>query len=266
MKRWAIVTIALYAALLLLLTFPVLLVGWLKWSGSKNGWQWETTPDEVLNIVSTWQYWAWLAVMVAAQTLLLLVPVDVSNRRPTPRRRLIVPMVTTAFLLGNLCLAGILAVLAAVFGDKVSKVVEVPAEFTAEAITAVPELGNALSGLGIAPGSDLFFVLHVGGLVLLFWLVWGLIFYHFAKVDEAETLVQRATKWLLRGSILELLVAVPSHIILRQREDCCAPIVSFWGIVTGISVMLLSFGPGVLFLFAARLRRKAPRSTPPIMN
>jgi len=70
---------------------------------------------------------------------------------------------------------------------------------------------------------------------------------------------------LLRGSILELLVAVPSHIIVRQRNECCAPIVTFWGIVTGISVMLLSFGPGVLFLFAARVRRKKnQRSSPPI--
>jgi len=91
-------------------------------------------------------------------------------------------------------------------------------------------------------------------------------FYHYAKADEAETLVQRTTRWLLRGSILELLVAVPSHIIVRQREECCAPIVSFWGIVTGISVMLLSFGPGVLFLFAARIRQRRPRTAqPPIL-
>src|SRR5688572_21659797 len=189
MKRWAIVTITLYAALLLLLTIPVLLVGWLKWSDPENGWQWEVSPGGAIEIIATWQYWAWLAVMVTAQALLLLVPVDVSNRRLTPRRRLLVPMVTTAFLLGNLCLAGILAILAAVFGDNVSKVVEVPADFTADAITAVPEIGNALSGLGIVPGNNLFFLLHVGGLVLLFWLVWSLIFYHFAKADEAETLV-----------------------------------------------------------------------------
>jgi hypothetical protein len=34
---------------------------------------------------------------------------------------------------------------------------------------------------------------------------------------------KRATRWLLRGSILELLVAVPSHVIVRRRDDCCAP-------------------------------------------
>jgi hypothetical protein len=70
-------------------------------------------------------------------------------------------------------------------------------------------------------------------------------------------------EWLLRGSILELLIAVPSHVIVRQRDDCCAPFATFWGIVTGISVMLISFGPGVLFLFAARIRRKQRVGIPP---
>lgn len=266
MKRWAFVTVALYALLLVLLTGPVLIVGWLKWSAAERQWHWDVQPNQVLDILEVWQYWAWLAVMVAAQVLLLLVPVDVSERRPTSRRRLLVPVIVATFLLGNLCLAGILAVLAAAMGDHVSKVIEIPAELTADAIAAVPGLEAALVRAGVAPGGFLFVLLHVAGLVLLFWLIWGLIFYHFAKADEAETLVKRVTKWLLRGSILELLVAVPSHVILRQREECCAPMASFWGIVTGISVMLLSFGPGVLFLFAARLRRRPARPAPPISS
>jgi hypothetical protein len=59
-----------------------------------------------------------------------------------------------------------------------------------------------------------------------------------------------------------LLVAVPSHIVVRSRNDCCAPFGSFWGIATGLSIMLLSFGPGVLFLFVERCRRLQPRSVP----
>jgi len=35
---------------------------------------------------------------------------------------------------------------------------------------------------------------------------------------------------------------------------------TFWGIATGISVMLLCFGPGVFFLFAERCRKLKPRS------
>jgi hypothetical protein len=67
----------------------------------------------------------------------------------------------------------------------------------------------------------------------------------------------------LRGSILELLVAVPSHIVVRHRNDCCAPIGTFWGIVTGISIMLLSFGPGVFFLFVERCQRLHPQTAQP---
>ncbi len=263
MKRWAILTVALYVLLLLLLTVPTLLVCWLKWSSEDAAWRWDLTLRQVLEVFRTWGYWFWLAVLVAAQALLLLVPVGVAERRPTRRRRLLVPVVVAAFLLANLFLAGVFALLSAALRDDAFKVLEVPADLTAQAAAQVPALNAAIIRLGFTPNPDLFALLNLIGLVLLFWLVWGLVFYHFAKADEAETLVQRTTDWLLRGSILELLVAVPSHIIVRQREDCCAPFATFWGIVAGLSVMLLSFGPGVLFLFAARLRRRTPGLVPP---
>ena len=66
-------------------------------------------------------------------------------------------------------------------------------------------------------------------------------------------LTRRRMRWLLAGSILELLAAVPSHVIVRERDDCSAPAGTFFGICCGISVMLLSFGPGVFFLFARRM-------------
>jgi hypothetical protein len=90
--------------------------------------------------------------------------------------------------------------------------------------------------------------------------VWALVFRRFLVSDEPEALMRRLTRWLIRGSILELLVAVPSHVATRHRHDCCAPAVSFWGIATGITVMLLAFGPGVFFLFVERVRRKTIRS------
>jgi hypothetical protein len=95
--------------------------------------------------------------------------------------------------------------------------------------------------------------------LVLFWVIWVVIFRNFARSDDSDSLLQRSTRWLLRGSILDLLIAVPSHIFVRRRGDCCAPAGTFWGIATGISVMLLCFGPGVFFLFVERFERLKPK-------
>jgi hypothetical protein len=265
MKRWAIITVTLYALLLLLLTVPVVFVGWARWESTPGGtrqWEFNVSPGDVLEGMQHWGYWLWLAVFVSAQALLLVVPVKMAERRPASRRHLLVPVVTGSFLLGNMFLGGVLAILAAFKGDHIDKLYEAPVAATSQMIQLIPGLAPTLARFGLMPDDNQIFVLHLLAWVALFWLVWGLIFHHFAKSDEAETLVQRTTRWLLRGSILELLVAVPSHIVTRQREDCCAPMISFWGIVTGISVMLMSFGPGVLFLFARKMRQKRPK--PPV--
>ena len=265
MKRWAIITVTLYALLLLLLTLPILVLGWMRWGLTPeggNGWMFNASPQKAWELMQHWSYWLWLVVFASAQALLLVVPVKMAERRPASRRPLLVPIVTGAFLLGNMFLGGVLAVVVAFTGDHIDKLYELPVKATEQIIQLIPGLATTLAKWGLMPDDTQLFVLHLLGLMSLSWLVWGLIFHHFAKSDEAETLVQRTTRWLLRGSILELLVAVPSHIVTRQREDCCAPMFSFWGIVTGISVMLMSFGPGVLFLFARRMRRKQPK--PPV--
>ena len=91
------------------------------------------------------------------------------------------------------------------------------------------------------------------------WAFWGVLFYLFLRNSSA--VVDQVVTWLLRGSILELLVAVPCHVIVRRRNECSAPVVTSFGIVTGIAIMLLSFGPSVLLLYKKRLDAYASRST-----
>ena len=88
MKRWSYVTVALYALLLLLLTAPVTLICWLKWQTNAEHpelahWQWDVVLKGIVDLFQTWGFWLWLGVLVTAQALLLLVPVDVVERRPT---------------------------------------------------------------------------------------------------------------------------------------------------------------------------------------
>ena len=84
MKRWAALTVLLYALALLLLTVPVLLLtfgGWAK-NGGSIGWQ------NALKTYSYLGYWIWLAVLVGGQALLLLLPIHIAERRLPARRPL----------------------------------------------------------------------------------------------------------------------------------------------------------------------------------
>ena len=262
MKRWAIVTIVLYGLLLFLLSVPLLMLFGLEKTGPENTWHWSIGPADALEAFRTWWFWIAVGVFVIIQAAMLVVPVAAAERRPKARRRLLVPVVMSAFLLANLFFTGLFAVLVAAMGEEgASKIIEWPADLTAQTVSQLPAVNGIITDLGFTPNADFFGVVNLIGLLLLFWMLWGLIFFHFAKADEPETLTRRATRWLLRGSILELLIAVPSHIIVRNRNDCCAPFVTFWGIVTGICVTLLAFGPGVYFLLVARMRKLRSKTT-----
>jgi len=95
------------------------------------------------------------------------------------------------------------------------------------------------------------------GSIALAWVPWGIVFYLYLRRSNA--VVTRTVTWLLRGSVLELLIAVPCHVIVRRRTDCSAPIATSYGIGTGIAIMLLSFGPSVMLLYKKRLDAYAVR-------
>ena len=61
-----------------------------------------------------------------------------------------------------------------------------------------------------------------------------------------------------RWAWVELLIAVPTHVVARCRDYCCAGLMTFIGLTMGVSVMLFAYGPAVYFLFAERWRRLHP--------
>jgi len=187
-----------------------------------------SAPEGVLADLGPWQYWVALAVMAVAQAVMLLVPVDLSLGRPTSRRSLLWPILASGLMMGLL-------------GTGLTLSLD---EFFRQ--------GNAMTREGALPWA-------VG---LIFWAGWGLIFHRFSRSSAASDLITQQCRYLLKGSILELLVAVPTHIVARARDYCCAGVYTFVGIAFGISVMLFSFGPGVFFLFAARWKRLHPQHAP----
>jgi hypothetical protein len=239
MKRWAVLTVLLYALALLALTAPVFAVAFGKWGGTASAHSFH----ECLQIYSQWGYWLWLAILLAGQALLLLLPLKITQRKFIPRRSLKVPCIVTAFLLANLFFAGIVDILCATLREEGFNVFSYLVPFN-------PSFEH--------PESIEITITAVVTL-LAFWVIWTIVFRHFADSDDPDSLLKRVVRWLLRGSILELLVAVPSHVIVRRRDDCCAPLGTFWGIATGIAIMLLCFGPGVYFLFAERFQRLKPK-------
>jgi hypothetical protein len=77
---------------------------------------------------------------------------------------------------------------------------------------------------------------------------------------EREGVTARWARWILAGSVAELLVAVPAHLISRKRDDCCAPFLSLWGIATGWAVFLLAAGPVAAWWLRRRIEGKANRA------
>jgi hypothetical protein len=100
-----------------------------------------------------------------------------------------------------------------------------------------------------------------GGIVAggLTWCIWSAVFFRLGRKLQPSDIVSRQCRLLLKGCILELLIAVPTHIVARSRDYCCAGFMTFVGLTMGISVMLFSFGPAVFFLYVERWKRLHPK-------
>lgn len=182
---------------------------------------WHSVGDLHTHIVEAYGYWAtWLCVgiFVAGEVLLLALSVDVTQRRLKPRTHILLSALVAGLFLAVLTSAALLSLTAAFRGDNVPEWAVVVLRWTP----------------------------------LAAWIGWGVVFYIYSRAGEGA--VTRAVSWLLRGSVLELLIAVPSHVIVRRRDDCCAPIGTGIGIASGLAIMLLSFGPSVLFLYKKRMQ------------
>ena len=161
-------------------------------------------------------------VLILCEVALLFVPVRLASRRPITRRALWIPLLGSALLAGLLGFGGSLAFLEFLDRDW--------------------------------PNSQIVLIL-IFGTAGAFWLAWTVVFWVLSLDRGPENVAMKLHRWLLAGSVLELLVAVPTHVVVRRRSDCCAGIGTGAGICAGIIVMLLAFGPSVGFLYYRRWKK-----------
>lgn len=225
-KRWPVITILLYTLWVTVVFMPVVLFIAICLGGA-NGPDLDDIWDFFLGLYGQfWPFWIFCAIIIMSQFLLLIIPVKTIKQRPKPQRGLWVTAIAAAALFAIVILGIVWSVVAAVSGD-----------YAIEGIVFLLALIFLLTS----------------------WLVWSCIFRAFARNTDPRSYIRRLMKWLLRGTILELLVAVPSHVIVRHKDVCCAHGVTAAGIATGLAIMLISFGPGIYFLYAERIESKKPK-------
>jgi hypothetical protein len=178
--------------------------------------QWHDLP----NVYRVGLVWMPVGIVVAGQALLLFLSVDTSLQRLKPRTHILMSVLTAAGLAAMLAGAAILSLGFGIYGDKF--------------------------------GGSFFDRVSVVYCWIALWGIWAIVFYLYFR--DASSQITRVTSWLLKGSVLELLIAVPAHVVVRRRGDCSAPAATSFGIATGIAIMLLCFGPSALLLYKKRLQ------------
>ena len=221
MRRWGVIVTAFYAAVVFGFLMPVLRVLIklpLEPGEDLSWWRVYSTASGEWNFPI-----AWGLVLIGGQALLLSLSVDTSWRRMKPRRHIAVSATLVGFLTTLLVVSAALCMVASFSGDAVFEVEWLGTTAFLWILCSLPAM----------------------------WFFWGIVFYRYCQGGSIT--LERAISWLLKGSVLELLIAVPAHVIVRSRGDCSAPGLTSWGIVTGIAIMLMCFGPGILALYKKKI-------------
>jgi len=180
------------------------------------------------------------AILMAGCQAVLLIRVQPQESRPRARRKLMPAIVVSGFCLSLLVTVGLVTLSFGVVGDKMF-------DSTLEAGDQFGLTGNVWEWI---------FPVCLLGFLIAQWLTWAYFLRKMIDPGNPDHLLAKWSRWILTGSVAELVIAVPCHVLARKRGDCCAPLITFWGIATGISLVLLALGPAVIYLVRDRLQKK----------
>ena len=92
--------------------------------------------------------------------------------------------------------------------------------------------------------------------MLVVWGIWTCVFFLYWRAGDRYTWSTRVIRGLVAGSVLELLVAVPAHVLVTRQRECYCLRGTYSALVLAGVVLIWVFGPGLVLLFMReRLRR-----------
>ena len=90
------------------------------------------------------------------------------------------------------------------------------------------------------------------------WAFWSFVFYSYMRGRDRLTALQKVFRWLLAGTIIEMVISVPAHaLILRSRgTECYCERGTWTGVAFGCTAALWLFGPGVILMLLRERKRR----------
>jgi hypothetical protein len=167
-------------------------------------------------------YWAvvlYLVILVGTQAVLLLGAGTSDFFQPIRWRRRLVPV-----LMGALMLAALVQALAL----GLHEYFEIPESW---AVICWPLFG-------------------------LSWAFWGVVLFLYTLRVDRYRVLRRIVGTVLAGSLVEVLVAAPVHIVVSRRPGFFVGIQTLVALFAGLHVMLWAMGPAVILLFLREKRRR----------
>ena len=167
-----------------------------------------------------------IAITFASQALFIFSAGAKNLCQPVRRRRLIIPFIMFIFLMSILAMGVI---------------------FSIDELLYLYRYGRSREIIALA-------------IIILSWILWGFVFFVRYKNYERYKILKRLVTVMIAGSLLELLVAIPSHIIVSKRPGCFAGLGTGLSILCGVALMLWSFGPGIILLFLRNKYQKEKKT------
>ena len=128
-------------------------------------------------------------------------------------------------------------------------------------IIAAVMMTALIAGITLALGELIFnnqgewFAYVFWSIVAITWLAWGLIFFLWGTKTQRYNTLRNFVSTMFAGSLLSLMISIPSHIIVSKRPGCLVGLGTGLGIYSGVIVMFWAFGPGIILLFLREIRK-----------